>query len=226
MSGLEVISGISAVIAMIDGSVQIWKSARKDLQLSETFETVVNRLPILRDTLQTCHEHFEPIQTTLPADAAGNLLKTIDSCETKAAKLRTIFEETIAGENDQWYERYRKVARRLGKGSKVEELMKSVSEDAQNLVNYHAVKSANPELCMKLEEIVTAMQSVEPSLPNDDIASQTFNAYGGPQNVSTGQSTQYNSSNTGSGETHNYGGISSLHTIPLLECLSLPIKQG
>lgn len=81
----------------------------------------------------------------------------MQSCETKAAKLRTIFEETIAGENDQWYERYRKVARRLGKGSKVEELMQSITEDAQNLVNYHAVKSASPKLCMKLEEIVTVM---------------------------------------------------------------------
>ncbi|KAK5947999.1 hypothetical protein OHC33_010983 [Knufia fluminis] len=207
MSGLEVIGGISAVIAIIDSSVQVWKSARKDLKLSETFETVANRLPILRDTLRTCHEHFEPIQTTLPADAAESLLKTVQNCETKAAKLHTIFEETISGENDQWYERYRKVARRLGKGSKVEELMQSITEDAQSLVNYHTVKSASPELCMKLEEIVTTMQSVEPSLPNDDIASQTFNAYGGPQNVSTGQSTQYNSSNTGSGETHNYGGI-------------------
>lgn len=183
MAGLEVIGGISAVIAIIDGSVNVWKSARKDLKLSETFETVANRLPILRDTLQTCHQHFQPVQATLPVDAAESLLKTVQSCKTKAVKLRTIFEETIAGENDQWYERYRKVARRLGKGSKVEELMQSITEDAQNLVNYHVVKSASPELCMKLEQIVTDMQAVEPSLSSDDIASQTFNAYGGPQNV-------------------------------------------
>jgi hypothetical protein len=194
MSGLEVISGISAVIAKIDSSVKVWKSARKDLKLSETFETVANRLPILRDTLQTCHEHFEPIQTTLPTDAAQSLLKTVHSCETKVEKLHTIFEETIAGENDQWYDRYRKVARRLGMGSKVEELMKSVTEDAQGLVNYHTVKSARPDLCMKLRDIITEMKSVEPSLPSDDIVSQTFNAYGGLQNVSTGNSTQYNSS--------------------------------
>lgn len=51
MAGLEVIGGISAVIAIIDGSVQVWQRARKDLNLSETFKTVANRLLILRDTL-------------------------------------------------------------------------------------------------------------------------------------------------------------------------------
>jgi N-terminal domain on NACHT_NTPase and P-loop NTPases len=62
MSGLEVLGGISAVIAIIDGSVKVWESVRKDLRSSATFETVGNRLPILRDILQTCHEHFEPIK--------------------------------------------------------------------------------------------------------------------------------------------------------------------
>ncbi|KAK5082568.1 hypothetical protein LTS08_008833 [Lithohypha guttulata] len=211
MTGLEVIGGISAVIAMIDGSVKVWNGARKDLKFSVTFETVAKRLPILRDTLQTCHEHFEPIQTTLPATTAESLSKTVQSCEEKAKQLRTIFKETIPGDDEQWYERYRKVAKRLGKGSKVEELMKAITEDAQNLFNYHSVKSARPKLCTllctQLEVIVAEMQSIEPSLPDDDAASQTLNTYGGPQNVSTGSSTQYNSSNTGSGQTHNYGGI-------------------
>ena len=207
MSGLEVIGGISAVIGITDASVKVWKGARKDLKLSETFEIVANRLPILRDTLQICYLHLKPLETSLPADAAEGLLKTVKSCKSKAEKLHTILEETIPGEDEQWYERYRKVARRLGKGSKVEELMKLITEDAQILVNYHVVKSANPELCIKLEEIVAEMKSVEPSLPSDEVGSQTFNTSGGPQYVSTGSSTQYNSLNTGSGDTHNYGGI-------------------
>jgi N-terminal domain on NACHT_NTPase and P-loop NTPases len=91
MSGLEVLGGISAVIAIIDGSVKVWESARKDLKFSETFETVGNRLPILRDTLQTCYEHFEPINISLPADAAQGLVKTIDNCKKRAEKLGAIF---------------------------------------------------------------------------------------------------------------------------------------
>jgi N-terminal domain on NACHT_NTPase and P-loop NTPases len=76
MAGLEVLGGIGAVIAIIDGSVKVWESARKDLKFSETFETVGNRLPILRDILQPCHEHFEPIKTSLPADTVQGLVKT------------------------------------------------------------------------------------------------------------------------------------------------------
>ncbi|ERF72615.1 hypothetical protein EPUS_05669 [Endocarpon pusillum Z07020] len=100
MSGLEVLGGISAVIAIIDGSVKIWESARKDLKFSETFETVGDRLPILRDILQTCHEHFEPIKKSLPADTAQGLVKTVNNCKRKAEKLGTIFQETIPGEDD------------------------------------------------------------------------------------------------------------------------------
>lgn len=85
--------------------------------------------------------------------------------------------------------------------------MKSITEDAQNLVNSHTVKSVNLELCTKLEEVVTEMKSVEPSMPNDDVGSRTFNTSGGPQYISTGKSMQYNSLNTGGGDTHHYGGI-------------------
>ena len=70
MSGLKLLGGISAVIAIIDGSVKVWESAHKDLKFSATFKTVGNRLPILRDILQTYHERFEPIKTSLKLDVA------------------------------------------------------------------------------------------------------------------------------------------------------------
>lgn len=91
MSGLEVLGGISAVIAIINGSVKLWESACKDLKFSATFKTVGNRLPILRDILQTCHEHFEPIKISLPADAVQGLVRTVDDCKRKAERLSTIF---------------------------------------------------------------------------------------------------------------------------------------
>ena len=215
MSGLEVLGGISAVIAIIDGSVKVWESARKDLKFSETFQTVGNRLPILRDILQTCHEHFEPIKTSLPADAAQGLVKTVDNCKRRAEKLDTIFQETIPGDDDRWYERYRIAARRLGKGSKVEELMRAITEDAQNLVDYHAVKSASPTLFTRLGEIAKEMASLAPSLPTDEADTQTFHNYKGTQNVSTGSSTQHNNINQGGGTMNNFAGITGNPTFNL-----------
>jgi N-terminal domain on NACHT_NTPase and P-loop NTPases len=165
MSGIEVLGGIGAVIAIIDGSVKVCEGARKDAKLGMTFETVGNQLPILRDILQTCHEHFKPIEASLPDDAAQGLLKTIDNCQRRARELDTIFKITISSKDDQWWERSRIVAQRLGEGSKVEELMKAIAEDVQNLVNYHAVKPANPTLYKKLEEIIkeTALLAASPS---------------------------------------------------------------
>lgn len=85
------LGGIDTVITIIDGSVKIWKSARKDLKFSDIFETVGNRLPILRDILQTYHEHFKSIRTFLSADAAQGLLKTVDNCKKRVKNLDTIF---------------------------------------------------------------------------------------------------------------------------------------
>ena len=187
MSGLEVIGGISAVIGIIDACVKIWESVQKDLKFSEAFKTVARRLPILEDIFRTCKTQLEPVKNTLPADAVRSLTSTIENCKGNAKRLREIFEETIPGEDDAWQKRYFKVVQRLGKGGKVEELMRSISEDAQNLVNYHAVKSAKPELCAQLEEIIKEMKAVEPSIPSNEGCSNVFNAYGGTQNIQTGE---------------------------------------
>src|SRR5256885_17020822 len=98
MSGLEVIGGISAVISIIDASTKIYNSARKDLKLSEAFEAVGRRLPIILDTLQTCKNHLELIQGSMPVDVCETLEKILDTCKEKARTLSEIFKEAIPGE--------------------------------------------------------------------------------------------------------------------------------
>ena len=100
MSGLEVIGAISAVISIIDASIKIYDSAQKDLKLSDTFHAVGRRLPIIRDTLETCKSHLQPIQDSLPADVCEALEKTLEGCDEKAGKLRQIFEKVLPGGND------------------------------------------------------------------------------------------------------------------------------
>ncbi|KAI9877083.1 MAG: hypothetical protein M1823_007164 [Watsoniomyces obsoletus] len=67
VSGTEVIGAISAVVGIIEASIEVYDSARKDLKLSYTFTTVGRRLPIILDTLQMCKDHLEPIKGSLPA---------------------------------------------------------------------------------------------------------------------------------------------------------------
>lgn len=194
MSGLEVIGGISAVIGIIDALIEVYSSARKDLKLSETFKAVGHRLPIILDTLQTCKIHLDPIKESLPADVCDALEKILDACKEKARKLREIFEEVIPAENDAWEKRYLKVFRRLGKGNKVEELMISITEEVQLIVNNHAVKSATPEQSSKLEAIIKEMKSAKSSVPAEESSGITFNSGGGAQtnNVNSGSGQQIN----------------------------------
>jgi hypothetical protein len=179
MSGLEVIGGISAVIGIIDASIKIYNSARKDLKLSETFKVVGQRLPVVLDTLQTCKTHLEPIKGSMPADACEALEKILDACDDKAGRLREIFEKVIPGESDGWEKRYLKLLKRSGKGRKVEELMISITEDVQLVVNNHAVKSATPEQNTELRDIIEEIKSTKSSVPEDEGSGMIFNSSGG-----------------------------------------------
>lgn len=98
-----------------------------------------------------------------------------------------------------------KVLKRFGKGSKVEELMVSITEDVQLVVNHHAVKSAKPEQIAELEKIVKEMKSVRSSVPEEEGSGMTFNSQGGAQtnNVNSGSGQQIN--NNATVGTQNFG---------------------
>lgn len=204
MSGLELIGGISAIIGIIDASIKIYDRARKDLKLSESFQAVGRRLPIILDTLQTCKNHLQPISATIPVDACEALEKILEACDENARKMREIFGKVLPGENDAWEKRYLKIVQRLGKGNKVEELMASITEDVQLVVNNHAVKSAKPEQNAELENIIKEMKSVQPSIPEEESRVMTFKSDGGPQtnNVNYGSGQQIN--NNASVGTQNF----------------------
>jgi hypothetical protein len=179
MSGLEVIGGISAIIGIIDASIKIYDSARKDVRLSETFQTVGRRLPVILDTLRTCQTQLEPIKASMSADVCEALEHILEGCDEKARNLREICEKVIPGERDAWEKRYLKVIKRLGKGSKVEELMLSITEDVQLVVNHHAVKSAKPEQNIELSKIIEEMKAVESSVHEESGSGMTFKSDGG-----------------------------------------------
>ncbi|KAL2870888.1 TPR-like protein [Aspergillus lucknowensis] len=135
---MEVISGISAVIGLLDASIELFKHTQKDLKLSEMIETVGRQLLIIRSTLEACHTHLLPRRDTIPEDVAEALEKTLDACETKAYNLKKIFVKITPDQSTPWQTRYAAIVRRLGKGSKVEELMRAITEDVQIIVNHHA----------------------------------------------------------------------------------------
>ncbi|KAJ5166372.1 TPR repeat protein [Penicillium canariense] len=142
-TGLDVIGGISAVISILDASIKLYDSAKRDAKLTTTFEAIRRRLPVLLHTLTTCQIHLESSKNALPEDVYEALEKTVDSCYAKASNLKIIFEKVIPEECDRWEKRYSKVLRRLGKGDKVEELMGAITEDVQLIVNHVGTQNVN-----------------------------------------------------------------------------------
>ncbi|KAL4771023.1 hypothetical protein BDW60DRAFT_191361, partial [Aspergillus nidulans var. acristatus] len=96
-------------------------------------------------------------------------------------KLKRIFAKIIPDKSDSWQKRYAAIIQRLGKGNKVEELMRAITEDVLMIVNYDAVRSADFQQNSDLEQILEELKSLDSSVPEEDLSSMNFTSYGGPQ---------------------------------------------
>lgn len=205
MSGVEVVGGISAVITIIDTCIRLYNNAQKDLKLSETFQAVARRLPILSETLKTCVSHLEPRNHSLPKDVCEALEEILDHCEAKAHTLEKIYRKVITTQADGWEKRYIKYLRHLGTGNRVEELMKSITEDIQIVVNHKAVQWDEQEHSRKLDQIIQDLQSLEPSSAEDNAPSNSFTTHGGTQNNLIGDGQQFNYEDMSGTQNFHYG---------------------
>ncbi|KAJ5315622.1 hypothetical protein N7476_005929 [Penicillium atrosanguineum] len=191
----EAIGIMSGIITLIETSIKLYDSAQKDINISKTFVAVRRRLPIILDTLATCKENLGPREESIPEDVCEALEATLYACRSKARNLEEIFEKTVPGESDTREQRYSKIIRRLGKGNKVEELMLGLAEDVQLLINHDAVKSANQEQNVRLEDTINEMRSVISGTDNESFT-VSFSSGGGAQTnyVQRGSGNQYVSS--------------------------------
>jgi len=206
MSGLEIVGGISAIIAIIDATVKVWQRAQQDVTLHETFQTVARRLPLLLSTLQTCHDQLNNAEETLPADVIESFTKIVSKCKAEARQLRDIFEDTVPGENAGRIERYKAAVKSIGKGKTVEQLLKSISEDTRELADYYVIRSTCPELLARLDELIRELEKMDSSMP-EDLARNFYNSNNsGQQNISTG-----NVHHSGQGDLHTYGGVGTIN---------------
>lgn len=192
---MEVIGGISAVITVLEKTIEIYDNALRDVKLSATFEVVRRRMPVLLHILQTCRNELEPHKNTMPPDVCNALEAISDSCDEKARKLKEIFEKVISGENETWEKRYVKIIRRFGKGHQVEELLVALTEDVQLIVNNNAViNSVKPEQNYQLEAILIEVRALKGSSAKEKHPALTFQSGGGRQtnNINSGSGQQIN----------------------------------
>ena len=84
-----------------------------------------------------------------------------------------------------------KVASRLGKGNKVEELMESITKDVQLVVNHRAFQSAPTEQHQQLEQVLQEVQSLDSSIDDGETEGTNVTNWYGKQNVITGDGQQF-----------------------------------
>jgi hypothetical protein len=194
MLGLEVLGGISAVITLLDALIKIYDGAHNDIKLPDTFLASRRQIPIILDILKRCKNEIEPGRDAISSDAGEALEKIIDACDEKAQKLRQIFERVIPGDSETWKTRYAKIIKRLGQGSKVEDLMIALTQDVQLIVNNCVVRSTSMrrEQYSELANLIEEMRSFKSSASDDEPNSTlVFHSGGG---------TQTNNVNKGSGQ--------------------------
>ncbi|KAM0253633.1 hypothetical protein ACHAQJ_007208 [Trichoderma viride] len=135
MSGAEVIGLISGFIALVDGSLQLYKAVRHISGLPGSFHDVANRLPIIQYTLEAALEwSAEGEENASSAKRRAALFMMVESCRNKAAALQKMLQSIIAGAGTSLIRRCVKAVKAISSADKVDSLMESIRDDLQVLM--------------------------------------------------------------------------------------------
>jgi hypothetical protein len=201
MSGVEaslVVGLISGTIQIIDGIAKAYRLAKDVNALPQAFREVAQRLPLVRSTLQTAESHIAAYKPD--KDSCNAMKSVVESCGDKAKRLETIFQDVIPPADTPILDRYFKAVQTLGKGNRVETLMKGILVDVQLLAGNSSIKAATKAQVEKLVKAIEELSVIPPSLPEEDSSTTVANYGSGPQSVHTGFGDQYNAS----GEARQY----------------------
>ncbi|KAJ5448710.1 hypothetical protein N7445_003531 [Penicillium cf. griseofulvum] len=196
----------SAIITLLDSSIKIDDSAQDDIWLSTIFGIVRRRPQSSFILWRRARIHLKSRKYPIPEDVCKALEKTLDTCDVKASNLRSIFEKVVPGQNNAWEKRYSKFLRRLSKRSKVEELMRSITEDVQLIANHNAVRSANSQQGLEYDNIIKELNSIDSWVLDEESSGMTFvnnHVYRGhgTYHVNSGNGRQFNA------QHHSFGKV-------------------
>lgn len=137
MSGVEVVSLISATITFIRAAQDIYKTAKDAKGLPEAVREVAARLPIIENILNTAKQNIEG--RSVNEEECNSIKPIIESCNLRAKKLEELFNEAVPKEGERDLRRYWKAVKKYGQGNQVEKLMKGLLEDMQLLHCEHGL---------------------------------------------------------------------------------------
>ncbi|KAK4107646.1 hypothetical protein N656DRAFT_785129 [Canariomyces notabilis] len=210
MSGAEVIGAISGIVALLDVAVKLC-GAVKDASRLPSLRAAKQRLPLIADMLQAVRYGLE---TAPSRESYASMMLVLEGCEKKVQSLHKALEVVVSASGASASRRVATAMRTMGKGKKVEGLMKGILEDIQLLASQHAINDPTRDQIKDLASAVEHMQissATEPGIErhHQRHLTQLFIAnYGqgpqnthhgnGNQNINTGEAPQFSGTFTGS----------------------------
>jgi hypothetical protein len=125
MSGAEailVLGVISSIIAIVDGTKQVYDAATNAQGLPEAFREVAGRLPIVMNILVSTKQSID--NGYADEDSCKGVKNVVEACEKKAKKLDELFHKAIPVDGVSDLKQYYRAVKVWGKGNEVENLMK------------------------------------------------------------------------------------------------------
>ena len=186
MSGAEVpavLGVISSIISIVEGTKKVYDAATNAKGLPEAFREVAGRLPIVENILSSTYQYIEKREVN--NDACKGVEQVAKACEENAKKLKELFHKTISGDDASRLTRYIKAVKVVGKGGKVETLMKGMLVDVQLLAFERGINAADNAQQERIIEAIAEVSAISPSVPEHEFheAGSTYTHTGpGPQN--------------------------------------------
>ena len=187
MSGIETaglaLGMISAIISIIDATHQVYEAVKDEAGLPTNFKKSATKLPLISKLLEDAEIYVKT------ADEATGIAftPTLEDCRAQAIQLQDLFGKVMPEDGESRWDRYVKAARTIGKGGRVEDLVRRILDDLQLLATRFpevATQRRKEQLAMAVEEVT----KMEPSLPDGFEQMPTYAHYGsGAQNNITGQ---------------------------------------
>ncbi|KAM0553252.1 hypothetical protein ACHAPJ_007541 [Fusarium lateritium] len=217
MSGTEalaVLSAIATVISIVDGIKKLYDAASDAKGLPSAFRDVVNRLPLVHETLQTANKEVDA--GGLNEATCKAMKKVVEACGTKAENLEIIFKKVLPEADSSRMDRYLVALKSLPKGSRVELLMKGILEDVQILTSNHGMKTVTKDELEKLTEAIEEMEKLPPSADDDSAGKSQSAIHHGQGDLYAAMENQY----TAKDQSHLYHATNMTFSDDCLQSLS------
>ncbi|RYP60262.1 hypothetical protein DL770_010027 [Monosporascus sp. CRB-9-2] len=198
MSGPEALLALSLIeptISSLRFAKKVHDNANDTKTLPPAFQGVAKHLEVVCEALETAQKQIEQGKDD---NICREMKPRVADCNDKATCLQRLFVKVVPWTAAQRVERYREALREIGKGNRVETLIKDIMEDVRLLLTVDdEIRVAAESQLGRLVEAMREVSAIPPALQDESPASGINNFGSGLQNVNTGNGSQHNNSGLG-----------------------------